>query len=103
MRWIWTLAIACIIAATGVRPELEVREDPTSQQFKAPAALQHLVARPDGHNAPDTRVSFVATLPAPFALPAPLARTTVTTWRALALTSLLLVDSRARGPPRSIG
>lgn len=103
MRWIWTLAIACIIAATGVRPELEVRDDPTSQQLTAPASLQHLVARPHGHGAPDTRVSLVAAVAARFALFAPPAHTTLETWHLRPLRSHLLVDARARGPPPSIG
>ena len=103
MRWIWTLAIACIIAATGVRPELEVKGDPTSEHVKAPAQLQHLVARPHGQHAPDTRVSLLATVASPFALSAPPARTTLATWLAGSLRSHSLVDARARGPPPSIG
>ena len=45
MRWIWGLAIACVVAATSVRPQLEVREDHSSQVKRAPTTLHHLTAR----------------------------------------------------------
>ena len=99
MRWIWTLAIACIIAATGVRPEQELRAEHAGQIDRAPATtLQHLSIRPGA--AQPVRHTPVAIVPtAPQMSPPP---------RALALAPASSLDVSpaklapapwARGPP----
>jgi len=52
MRWIWSLAIACIVAATGVHPDLgalrslEGRDPRSGQLEAAPAPVELVATRP---------------------------------------------------------
>jgi hypothetical protein len=49
MRFIWALSIACIVAAPGVRPELEVQRvrQVAGELDPAPAKLSYVATRPD--------------------------------------------------------
>lgn len=48
MRFVWAFAIACVIAATSVCPEIETREQSHAAQLdRAPVAPQMLATR--GH------------------------------------------------------
>ena len=112
MRWIWTLAIACVIAATGVRPQLEVRQDTSDQIQRAPGALQHLstrssaldqvAKRPQGLRAPSLHSPPVAIVPASgFSTTPPRARAFATAWSLHASFSHHIPTHPARGPPIS--
>jgi hypothetical protein len=112
MRWIWTLAIACVIAATGVRPQLEVRQDVQSDQIEraTPGTLQHLssrsatlqqlATRPQGLRAPSLHSPPLAIIPASgFSTTPPRARAFATAWPLHASFSQHVPTSPARGPP----
>jgi hypothetical protein len=67
MRFVWAFAIACVIAATSVCPEIDTRErSQTAELQKAPATPQILAAR--NHEARTNAVRL-----SPFAVPAALA------------------------------
>ncbi|HUS32171.1 MAG TPA: hypothetical protein VMZ53_26910 [Kofleriaceae bacterium] len=110
MRLIWTLAIACVIAATGVRPQLEVRQDHTEQLQRAtPGTLQHLTARSAVHHfamrphtlgTPDARSAPLAILPsAEFSTTPPRVRALSTAWSLHVSLSQLVPAHPARAPP----
>jgi len=100
MRWIWTLAVACIIAATGVRPEQELRAEHAGQIDRAPAsALQHLTVRVTGAQ-PVARHTPVAIVPAtPDVSPPERSRAAASTWSLHVSHSQLVPAPSARGPP----
>jgi hypothetical protein len=110
MRWIWALAIACVVAATGVRPQLEIRNEHASQFQRAPTTLQHLTARtPGSHHlatrphrlgARDVPITIVAVIPqTALALQAPHARAFGTAWSLHTSPSSFVSAHPARGPP----
>jgi hypothetical protein len=110
MRWVWTLAIACVIAATGVRPQLEVRQDHSDQIQRASGTLQHLTARsstlqqlatkPHAVRAPNLQGPPLAILPtAGFSTTPPCARAFATAWSRHASFSRHTPTYPARGPP----
>ncbi len=69
MRFVWAFAIACVIAATSVCPEIETREQSQSAQLqklqKAPLAPQMLATR--NHDARSNAVRL-----SPFTVPSAL-------------------------------
>ena len=112
MRFVWTLAIACVIAATGVRPQLEARQDASEQQLErgTPAALQHLTARPSqlpllatrshAGSIPELRATPPAILPtANVSLTPPRIRALAIAWSLHASHSHFVPAHSARGPP----
>jgi hypothetical protein len=112
MRWIWTLAIACVIAATGVRPQLEVRQNHTEQldaSDSAQGTLQHLrasgstlqqLATRHAPRSPEVRNPPFA--PPPTAAPSlapPRIRALAIAWSLRAAHSHFVPAYPARGPP----
>jgi hypothetical protein len=67
MRFVWAFAIACVIAATSVCPEIDTRDRSQAAELeKAPATPQILAAR--SHEARTNAVRL-----APFSVPVALA------------------------------
>ena len=110
MRWIWTLALACVIAATGVRPQLEIRDDRGHEIERAPTTLQLLTARapaqsqfatrPHRLGVRDLRPTTLAILSRTgLPLAAPSARALSTAWALCTSLSAYLPAHPARGPP----
>lgn len=74
MRWMWTLVVCCLVAASGARPvQPEVRDPYSSQTARLDAAPLHdlaLTTRRDTAHAPDVRLPpFVLIAPAKIASP----------------------------------
>jgi hypothetical protein len=116
LRWIWTLAIACVVAATGVRPQLELRAHAdASEQLHRPsgADLEHLTAsglsanriasRPTGRHTLDRRDadgSMLAIVPtAASTARLPRIAALATAWSLRSFSSHLHPAHPARGPP----
>jgi hypothetical protein len=67
MRFVWAFAIACVVAATSVCPEIDTRDRSQAAELqKAPTTPHILAAR--GHEARTNAVRL-----APFSVPAALA------------------------------
>ena len=100
MRFVWAFAIACVIAATSVCPEIETREQSHAAQLqKAPLAPQMLATRNHDARANAVRLSPF-TVPTGLALDVPprevVARATSPHAPPFSVTE---VPRSARGPP----
>jgi hypothetical protein len=101
MRWIWAIVIACLVAATGVRPiELTPRtSDESTQLASAPAALPVMSGRRAHAHARVLHLP-VATAPEVPALDVPRIAVLVVLRDAHSASSTITVSSRSsRGPP----
>jgi len=101
MRWIWAVVIACLVAATGVRPiELAPRtSDQSSKLAAAPAALPVMAGRRDHSRTPTLHIP-VGAVPAVPALDMPRVAVLVVLRDAHAASSTIWFSSRSsRGPP----
>lgn len=101
MRWIWAVVIACLVAATGMRPiELTPRTaDESSKLASSPAALAVMAGRREHSRAPILHPT-VGTLPEVPALDVPRVAVLVVLRDAHAASSTIEVSSRSsRGPP----
>jgi hypothetical protein len=101
MRWIWAVVIACLVAATGVRPiELTPRtSDESSKLASSPTALAVMAGRRAHARAPLQHLP-VATIPEVPALDVPRAAVLVVLRDAHAASPTIEFSSRSsRGPP----
>jgi hypothetical protein len=101
MRFVWAFAIACVVAATSVCPEIETREQSQAAQLdRAPVApAQMLATRGDHVRASAVRIAAF-TVPAPLVFENPprgvVARATAPHAPPFSVTE---VPRSARGPP----
>ncbi|HSD88037.1 MAG TPA: hypothetical protein VLB44_11005 [Kofleriaceae bacterium] len=116
MRWIWSLAIACIVAATGVHPDLgalrslEGRDTRSGQLEAAPARVELVATRPQvhatrAHGTPSHELRLPASLAieAAASTPRPLAHAASACPQLVSTLSRLVPATRsARGPPAAI-
>ncbi len=103
MRWIWSLVIACLLAATGVRQaELTPRSDDQSTRVAAsPKVLAVLVGRRDQRHAPHLHLPWVVA-PEVLALDVPRVAVLVILRDAHPASPTITVSTcSARGPPIS--
>ena len=99
MRWIWAIVIACLVAATGVRP-IELTPRTADESLAAsPAALPVIAGRRAHAHAPLQHLP-VATIPAVPALDVPRVAVLVVLRDAHPASSTIEFSSRSsRGPP----
>jgi hypothetical protein len=101
MRWIWAVVIACLVAATGVRPiELTPRTaDESTKLASSPAALPVMAGRREHTRAPMLHVP-VGAMPEVPALDTPRVAVLVVLRDAHTASSTIEFSSRSsRGPP----
>jgi len=99
MRCIWVLVVACLVAATAVRPlHVELRDRHAAKIDAAPAAMA-LVARRQAPQLPELRLSAFVAAAAP-AVAAPVMIAADTTWCSATPRAACAADTAcARGPP----
>lgn len=100
MRFVWAFAIACVIAASSVCPEVETREEAKAAQLDhAPLAPQMLATRAVFARTHIVRLP-VFTVPEPVALDVPVRAIVVhATVVPRAPFSVTEIPRSARGPP----
>lgn len=100
MRWIWSLVIACLVAATAVAPiELTPRASDESSQLAASPVALPVASRRAHSNAPVLHLP-VATVPEIPALDVPRVAVLVVLRAASPASSTIEASSRSsRGPP----
>ena len=103
MRWIWGLVIACLVAATGVRPiELTPRtSDEVAKLVRSPAALPVMAGRRTSSHDPKLHLPLAVLADVP-ALAVPKQSVLVALRDAHASSHAIWISSRSsRGPPVS--
>ena len=98
MRCVWVLVIGCLVAATAVRPQVELRDPHAAKIDVAPASIA-VVARREATHLPELKLSaFVAAASAVIASPVLVA--VDTSWRSVTPVAACAADTAcARGPP----
>lgn len=100
MRFVWAFAIACVVAATSVCPEVETREHSHAAQLdRAPVSPQLLATRGHAFRTPAIRLPGFAVPTAPAIDIPPRAVVARATAAHAPLFSVTEVPRSARGPP----
>jgi hypothetical protein len=99
MRCVWVLVVACLVAATAVRPpHVELRDRQDAKIAAAPASVA-LVARQQAPQLPDKRLSAFVVAAAPI-VASPVSVAADTSWCSATPRAVRAVDTAcARGPP----
>jgi hypothetical protein len=99
MRWVWALAIVCLMAATSVRPLRIKRHDPHVAQLDAATGAVARVARREATHLPDLRLAPFVLAQAP-STAAPVMVADATNRPLTSCPATCAADTpRARGPP----
>ncbi|MFT3697368.1 MAG: hypothetical protein QM831_29770 [Kofleriaceae bacterium] len=100
MRFIWTLVIACLVAAGGVRPEQELQRGPDAAKLSRDHAALAVIGTRRDHSARRELGIGVATLPEMPAINPPCTYAIVASRSEYAAPIAALVSPRSsRGPP----
>jgi hypothetical protein len=99
MRWVWPLVIACLVAASVVRPVRGERRDPHAAQLDAASATRLVIARRQASQLPEPRLAPYVVARAPVVAACMMVTMGGESQRVRSTAACAVDNVCARGPP----